>query len=365
MPLEKEKVGLIVLGASKFPRSTYAGSKAFAASKERMKSYFEIKFGVEKFGLLLDLFDSNFDPNKIDDEIRNFINNKPQISDLVIYYVGHGGYDTTFGFLLAIRTSKDSNLGISSITAQALGKTFSSIQRNVRLFVILDCCFSAEIFQHLQSEYMDVISKDISENFPQNGLALLCSSSRKKPSLIVKDGAITMFTEALSLTLEQGSPIVKNEYLTLREIAEITYSHIKSANPDKSIRPEVHSPRMPNGDISAIPHFPNPGFKLEGLVAAYDILRRKKDIENCVRYNKLLDAASLFMDFVNDFDKFEMYSIEEPLICSDCRALEEEKPSIDNPKYDSYKKDREILYRKILSIVNELIKIWKSKVQND
>src|SRR5438309_17775 len=126
MPLERDRVGLVLLGASEFPDSThFTGSQAFLNSKTRIKDFFLNEVQINESEQILDLFDEDLSPNTIDARIEGFVTKrKGGMQDLFIFYSGHGGYDSlNGGFLLAIRQSRDANLGVSSVTAKSLGKT--------------------------------------------------------------------------------------------------------------------------------------------------------------------------------------------------------------------------------------------------
>jgi hypothetical protein len=357
MPLEKDKIGLILLGASSFPKApSFQGSEAFTQAKDRIRGFFGKNFFTdENTDKILDLFDTPEEPDYIDEQINDFIEkNRTDIKDLVIYYVGHGGYDSDNGFLLTIKKSRQANLGVSSITAKSLGRTLSKSANKLRLFLILDCCFAGEIFNQFQSPVMDVVHRSISESFPENGLALLCATSKDKPAIIVKDRNITMFSEGLDSAFRKGNPNIKSEYLSFRQIAELTYSLIKQNNPGEAVRPEVHSPKMSNGDIADLPHFINNSYTAQGVAIAYDIDARKKEIEDNIMNNNLQNASKLFMDFVNDFDRKKNYIITVCLTVAKCNELEEGKPAKGTPDYEQYKKERLELYSEILKIVHDI-----------
>ena len=362
MPLEKNKTGLILLGAKEFPNSEhFTGSGAFYNANEKIKKYF-----IDNYDLvyseditrtdILNLFNTEKDPNEIDQVIRQFIQLNSRKEDLVVHYVGHGGFDNTVGFLLAIKKSRDENLGVSSITSKSLGKTLSKIANHLRLYIILDCCFSAAFFDSIQAPIIDLVKKDVEDNFPQNGIALLCATSKSRPAMIIRAGAITMFSEGLEMALTKGSTKIENEFLTLRDIGNVTYSYIKDSNPGEAIKPEVHSPKMQNGDIADAPFVKNYSFDIpQGLINAFDINKRQKDIAECVRLNNVLDLSKLFMDFVADFDKKKKYRTIEPRISAICNRLENERFPVDSPGYIQYLKDRDDLYERILTIVFDIL----------
>ncbi|THU40766.1 hypothetical protein FAM09_01235 [Niastella caeni] len=360
MSLDKDKTSLIILGASQFPASNhFTPSIAFFNSKTRILNFFTETVGLPNTANnILDLFDADINPNDIDVKIEAFLNQgAASKGDVFIYYCGHGGFDSmNGGFLLAIRQSRDTNLGVSSVTAQSLGKRLVTSAHNRRLFLIIDCCFAAEIYNGIfQSPVDGMIEKKISSNFPEIGLALLCSSSKDDPSLIVKERNITMFTEGLNAALTNGSSTIRKEYLSLREVGDLTYSYIKHLNTGEAVRPEVHTLIMPNGDIADAPLFGNRSYKPSGTDIAYNIAARKEAIEDSIRENDVMGMRSLYISFMKDFGKEPKYKDESVFIPSDAKELEETKPSnkeID--LYNAYRQERHKIYRRVLDILDNI-----------
>lgn len=360
MALDKANISLIILGASEFPASKhFTSSQAFCNSRTRIRRYFTETVGLPDTGdHILDLFDEDIAPNDIDKKIETFLQKgDPAKGDVFIYYCGHGGFDSmNGGFLLAIKQSRDSNLGVSSVTAQSLGKRLSISARQRRLFLILDCCFAAEIYNGVfQSPVKGMIERKITSNFPEIGLALLCSSSKDDPSLIVKERNITMFTEGLDAALTNGSSRIKREHLTLREVSDLTYSYIKHLNNGEAIRPEVHTLIMPDGDIADIPLFNNSSYIVSGTDIAYNIETRKQAIEEHIMDNDVMGMRSLFISFMKDFDKENRYNKDKVIIASNTKDLEETKPSNkDLELYNIYRQEREKIYLHVLEIINKI-----------
>ena len=362
MPIEKDRVGLVLLGSQVFPKSkNFVSSKAFFNSYQKIKSLFCDAgcLGVPAHHTL-DLFDSEHGPDDQDALVSTYIQNlkdSRQITDLIIYYIGHGSYaPENGGYLLAIRTSRDDNLGISSITMKSLARTVSKKARNIRTFIILDCCFSGDARHVFQSPQNDLLRKAIEDDFPTEGVALFCSSSSADPSLIIPERNITMFTEAFEKALRRGTHAINRPYLSLHELKKLTFQFIKELNPGEFVRPEVHTPSQGAGDIAEIPHFPNLGFKVNG----YDILAREKLLEAKVIHNDLSGLGAAFMDFVSDFDVNKKYRMEAILIGSDCNDLNETFIDLkrdrdeDENKREKFRDKRRELYVKILSIVHDL-----------
>jgi hypothetical protein len=356
MALEKDKVGLILLGASTFPNSNkFSSSDAFLQAKKRIKSFFENQLYYNNNSeQILDLFDMDYDPNTIDRKITEFIKTRQNLSDILIYYVGHGAYSANGGFLLTIMQTRDDNMSVSSITSQTLGTTLSKYAKDKRLFLILDCCFAAGMFTNLQSVAEDLIKQELVNHFPENGLALLCASSKDRAAVIVEDRNITMFTEAFDIALRNGTPEIKSEFLTLRQLKDITYSYIKKNNPGEAVMPEVHSPEIPRGDIADLPHFQNFGFK-SGVMIAYNIETRKIEIEENIAANNVTTAGKLFLSFVRDFDSNKEFMKEKVIITARLNTLEDGKPQKNEVEaYNEYLAARMVIYDEVLDVINKI-----------
>src|SRR6266566_7355960 len=149
---------VVLLGASEWPRfPEFQSSKAFANSASRLKDYL---LNPQLLGLsaenLLNLFDVDLSADDIDSRICDFLDQRiaeMKISgnaarDLLVYYVGHGGFfGPQAGYYLAIRRTRSNNPRASSIEIAALADTLKEKARRLRRLLILDCCFAAAAFQ--------------------------------------------------------------------------------------------------------------------------------------------------------------------------------------------------------------------------
>ena len=350
---EKNRAGLILLGASSFPRSgNFQGDSAFLAASQRIKNYFVNPdgLGLEETNVL-DLFDKEQDADSFDMSISDFIKElrTKNIQDLFIYYVGHGGFsERDRGFFLATKHTRDSNLAVSSITLRSLSGTIAQFANQLRTYFILDCCFSAQAGTSFMADSNSIIGQQLLEEYPTKGVTLLCSSSKDLPSLIIKERNITMFTEGFDMALRKGDSGINSKYLSLKDIHRLTYSYIKQLNPGKEIRPEIISPVQPAGDIAEIPYFFNYGYK----DAKADILAKKREIDNEMVKNNVISMCNLFIDFVRNFDLELTYDSRSIDIGSACYDLEEEKSGIDR---NTYKERRNVLYRQIRETMSAII----------
>src|SRR5579859_6086869 len=148
----------ILLGASEWPfYPEFQQSQAFVDSANRLKTYL---LDPQTFGLssenLLDLFDADQSADDIDSAIGDFLDqriammktNGNPVRDLLVYYVGHGGFaGSESEYFLAIRRTRSANPRVSSIGVTSLAYTLKEKARRLRRIVILDCCFASSAFK--------------------------------------------------------------------------------------------------------------------------------------------------------------------------------------------------------------------------
>ena len=267
---------VVLLGASEWPFSPeFQRSEAFDNSARGIIEYCLLPsaFGLPRDNLL-NLFDSDKSADDIDIEIEQFLAERisrmkeigPAARDLLVYFVGHGGFAGDNEYYLAIRRTRASNPAASSILVTALARTLKENARFLRRIVILDCCFAASAFRAFQSaptqaairQTLDAFEvPGVGVGFPVRGTSLLCSSRHNKPSLLLPDGSATMFSKALLEALCTGSPYLLSP-LSLYDVARLAEDFLHTLSTRDAPRPEVHSPDQSEGDIARLPFFPNP-----------------------------------------------------------------------------------------------------------
>jgi hypothetical protein len=254
-----------MLGASEFPDSRLEGSVAFSNAAHGFSNYLlnESGFCLSAENLL-PLFNSNYSPDAIDESIHDFLTKRlneaeasgQPISDLIVYYVGHGFFDENQSYRLAIQKTRDRNLQVSSLAMTALNTTICGAAPQVRTYFLLDACFSAEAARVYQSG-ADNLLKERIRDLPTRGAAFLCSSSAKAASRIAAGGEITVFSDALLHVLWNGCDFVEGS-LTLENLKEAVSDQIVKRNGRNAVRPEIHVPLQTEGNISSTVHlFPN------------------------------------------------------------------------------------------------------------
>lgn len=268
---------VILLGASQWPLCPeFTKSQAFVHSAHKLKSYF---LQSNQFGLpsenLLDLFDTLHKPDEIDQAIGTFLEDRIEYMkqkatparDLLFYYIGHGmmstGYDQA-RYHLAIRSTREDNIGASAVAMATLAHTLKTKARRLRRIIILDCCFAAEAFKYMQSTPAQIAIQEVNAAFeekskgsgiPSKGTSLLCSSGNKQASFILPDETGTMFSEAFVHVLSHRKPYPSSEtYFSLYDLRSLIAEFSEKA----VLNPEVHSPDQSEGDVAHVPFFPTP-----------------------------------------------------------------------------------------------------------
>src|SRR5260221_869133 len=216
---------VILLGASEWPDSPdFPGSKAFANVAGNFRAYL---LNPQHFGLpeenFLDLFDTEHGPEKIDQAIRQFLDQrtlalqqagKPP-RDLLFYFVGHGGFWGRHSeYYLAVRRTSSDRPYVSGIRMESLATALTDKARYLRRLIILDCCYAAAAFTAFQAEgpaqvavlQAVAVFKRKAKRVGK-GTSLLCSSGKKVTSLLTPDRTSTMFSKALLQVLATtGNP---------------------------------------------------------------------------------------------------------------------------------------------------------------
>jgi hypothetical protein len=278
MPTEFSKSTLLILlGAQAFPHSHLSPSESFLNSRNGIKAYFlnPKAFGLEE-AQVLDLFESDANGTAMLDQIENWLidklssyrNKGTSLTDIIIYYVGHGGLkETNNDYYLAIKSTKRKRPYFTSLPMEALSEVIKENLPRTRKYYIIDACFAGSAAKNIQNadqlrptqakikEVMDSTYPSIIGDSPDPdwGSSLLAATS---PDEVAKFGDLyTKFSEALIDTLNDR--VNAPPYLTLQELAHYTKEFMKKHNAEDGMGlPEIHSPDQTDGDVRTIKIFP-------------------------------------------------------------------------------------------------------------
>ena len=268
-PAETTRIIAIMLGASAWPgMPSLKTSSAFVRSAEQMRDYLRSKdwLGLPEHQIL-DLFDDTRSNNDTDLEIRRFLDEKlgdeaSPITDVILYYTGHG--DFTAGeqqFQLMLRSTRDEQKDFTGYPMRQLAQTMSTLARDVRKYVILDCCYAAAAFQDWQMQSSNAVNTAIKKSAErqfakQSGTALLCACNEDQWALY-KDDDLTMFSGALMRTLRRGSPEF-DRFMTIEQVHELIANDIREQHANESVEPVLHVPKGRREALAEVGIFPNP-----------------------------------------------------------------------------------------------------------
>lgn len=278
-PVSSDTTLVVLLGASEWPRSPDLPSlENFRNSADDIENYFkQLPFKIPD-GNLLNLVDDEGSPLEINNQLSDFVTKSQErasqagkpIRDLIVYYVGHGGFTKgEQAYFLAIRSTQTESEGVSSLRMVDLAATIKRRANNVRRYLILDCCFAEAAYQYYQSsgDPANVAHTQALLEFqpegglperglPQTGTALLCSSSRRNASIAPVGEKHTMFSGALLDVLHNGD-LALEDALSLENVGYRVNRLITTKYSNIAVRPKVSSPDEREGNVAGIPLFPN------------------------------------------------------------------------------------------------------------
>lgn len=258
---------IVILGACEWPHfSQLNSSDAFSNSAQHLMNYFlsSTLFNLPRENLI-NLFNLDLSASDMLHKIADFIENRKvestkdglEICNLIIYYVGHGGFvGGQNHYYLAVKSTRQNTAMTSGILVESLASAIKEQILNLRTFVMIDACFAAAAYKCFQSSPSEVVGVQVRELF-RKGVSLLCSSSSNAPSILLENH--TMFTSALLEVLNNGYSDHK-KYMSFYDVSRLVKERLYAEHQNEAVRPEVHSPLQTQGDIAQVELFPNPKF---------------------------------------------------------------------------------------------------------
>jgi Caspase domain len=199
----------------------------------------------------------------LDAQLRNRSNKGEPITDVLVYYVGHGCTDEQGHLTLLIRRSHKGLEAETGIKATDLAKALRLAAPQQRRSVILDCCFSeaaARAFMGMGGDLNQQVgataAKDLKDDQPARGTLLLCSSPVGEPSYGAPDDEHTLFTGAVLKVLNEGAE-GRPQFLSFAQLRDETYERMVASFGLNAPRPVLHQPNAARGDLTEAPAFPN------------------------------------------------------------------------------------------------------------
>lgn len=305
---------VILLGATEFPDvPQFLPSETFDNSCNAIAEYFcdPNAFHLATTDQLLNLFDRSDNAIAILQEIQDWLRSTLQrgnepITDLIVYYVGHGSVSHNSNeYSLAIRASSQDLLDESSLRIRSLVRAIQASAGRIRKYFIIDACFAGragnvqghndrEARQQIEEVNRDIVnqerlpqdatsqaarSQDIGlqeaveihagsasqslpepnrtspERTPLYGTSFLCATSSQEVAVFGE--TYTIFSEALLHCLTADGTQLPY-LLSLADLNEHTRAFIinRYRKDQRGGLPELHSPDQRDGNIANCSIFP-------------------------------------------------------------------------------------------------------------
>lgn len=321
----------IVLGASEWP--CYPEFKPSAAFGDSARAFGSYLTDINGLNLPIDnvcfLIDEADEASKILRRMRQFVRQRKMelktqgisVTDLIIYYVGHGGFGKGDAFFLSVRSTEDDDPLATSISADSLGRFIRDDAAGIRSYLILDCCFAASVTKvFMNAGPIGVAEIKLQEalppqgdpagdqgDSPEYGVALLCASGARDPARAPMGQPYTMFSGGLLEVLKEGE-LSRPRLLSLDDLCRTIREKLIERFDDEAVLPQIHSPIQRKGRVDLFPIFRN-AFRI------YDHATSTKQVDVKMEYLKLAtfnseakEIKSLTRGLPGAADNFENYA---------------------------------------------------------
>lgn len=278
----------VILGAHEWEKLGLERAPAFKKSAEYFLNYLCSSRGLKLPPInVLNLFDDDLQPGQIDASIRHFIvdrnTDNKDITDLIIYYVGHGFYLKDSEYFLAIRATSSDSRASTAFKISYLKDILIDLAPNMKTLVILDACFSSGAIVELSQLGDTIRVMENSFNFVRNRTVLFCAAAAKEWAISPPASDFTMFSGSLLHILEKGHE-KGSRYLCLRDVAQLVNEHIRATFGNEGVPAQIHVPYQDLRDLTIDPYFPNCAYPISDVNDRMDeIYDRLEVIEGKLR----------------------------------------------------------------------------------
>ncbi len=256
-PADIGTLGVIILGASRFPHLDGLDNPAFARSAATAKALFGRATPVFKRTAVLDLFDDAKAPADIIKAIARHIGAISDMRDLLIYYCGHGGFLRDRTYYLTLTGTDKEQLASTGLKLRELRHDLETKLLDRRLYVVLDCCYAGEAVKEFMGPSVEgAVEIGLTDALPANGWTVLTAAASDQEAMAPIGHELTMFTGALAHVLSTGATGADRP-LSFADIAYEADRYIRRIHGLKAVRPQCHSPRQDAGDLARWPLFMN------------------------------------------------------------------------------------------------------------
>jgi tetratricopeptide (TPR) repeat protein len=269
--LNPSSTAAVILGAHDWSEAGLGRAPSFLRSAKRIIAYLYNRGGLGLDPeLVLDLFDDTAAAgdqlsriqDTFDEQLRERREAGHPVTDVLLYYIGHGHTDDQGHLSLLVRRSRRGNEAATGIRVPDLAQVLRRAAPQQRRSVVLDCCFSeaaATAFigmpGNLDQAVAATAGKDLSDQ-PARGTLLLCSSPVGQVSIGVPDAECTLFTGAVLEVLQQGAA-QGPPYLSFADLRDLAFDRMVVSFGSNAPRPALHQVNAAQGDLTRAPAFQN------------------------------------------------------------------------------------------------------------
>jgi formylglycine-generating enzyme required for sulfatase activity len=259
-PPAAETTIAVLLGASEYPQKPAWSNPVLGTSARAFRDYVLSSTGFALMpGQVLDLFDAPGGPAEQLFQIKEFLKTTgAHARDLIIYYVGHGGFDND-DYYLGIRNTQRDHEFITTIESRKLARIIREGFGRKRVYVILDSCFAASAARDWQGDEIEAAVRKMSQPLPRQGTAFLAAASKYDVTRAPRSERYTVFTGAVLEALARGVDRAQPR-ISMYELYEEVRDRLQRREMDKEARPELHIPSQREGDVSRLQLFPNAAY---------------------------------------------------------------------------------------------------------
>lgn len=228
------EIALITIGGSRYPDWPGLAHKSFAVSASGIQEAIIGAFAPSSVATLT-LFDDGVEsdsaaaapalsPSDIASAINQFLQARPKVSDIILYFCGHGS-EYNGSLCLHLNATKRDNEGLTGLLLGNLVKPLQEQLARRRIYLVLDCCFAGHAAKDLKSVYRSPLMGEF-------GLVLVGAVDGDSTANASSDNAPTLFSGHLIDLIRQGLP-GKPDGLSFDDVV----SHIRTSIADPTLKP--------------------------------------------------------------------------------------------------------------------------------
>jgi hypothetical protein len=270
--LDPASTAAVVLGAHDWTDAGLGRAPSFLRSARSVVAYLYDPAGLALDPELVhDLFDDTAGAgdqlarmrDTLDVQLRERRDNGRPVTDVLVYYIGHGQTDDQGQLSLLVRRSRRGMETETGIKASDLARALSRAAPQQRRCVIIDCCFSeaaARGFIGMAADLNQTVAatvlKDLRDDQAERGTLLLCSSPVGEVSMGAPNAERTLFTGAVLEVLRKGLE-GQPQYLSFADLRDAAFFRMVRTFGANAPRPILHQVNAAKGDLTRVAAFPN------------------------------------------------------------------------------------------------------------